>query len=126
MKAFYALTGDKEMLQKIEALARSVPQKVAGALYVEAEIEMAKMKERTPVASGTLRNSGHVELPEITPSSVTVRLGFGGPAASYAVYVHEDLEARHEVGQAKYLSSVLDESEPFLLGRVAARLKLME
>jgi len=41
--------------------------------------------------------------PIIGDTAASVRLGFGGPAAPYAVLVHEDLTKRHKVGQAKYL-----------------------
>lgn len=48
----------------------------------------------------------------------------GGPSAPYAIYVHEDLEAFHKVGQAKYIESVLMESRPFMAARVAKRIDL--
>jgi hypothetical protein len=48
----------------------------------------------------------------------------GGPAAPYAIYVHEDLEAIHPVGQAKFIESVLLESRPFMAARIAKRIDL--
>ena len=53
-------------------------------------------------------------------------MGFGGPAAGYAIYVHEDLGAFHPVGDAKFMESVLNESRPFLAKRIAARVDLTE
>jgi hypothetical protein len=53
-----------------------------------------------------------------------VRMAFGGPAAPYAIKVHEDLEAFHRVGQAKFLESVLLESAPHLAQRVSRRIRL--
>ena len=47
----------------------------------------------------------------------------GGPAAPYAVVVHEDLEAFHPTGQAKYLESTIMQSAPFMLDRISKRLK---
>jgi hypothetical protein len=40
--------------------------------------------------------------------------------------VHEDLDAFHKVGQAKYLESVIMESRGFIGARVARRLNIAE
>jgi hypothetical protein len=109
----------------LRRLADRTPDAAGGALYVEAEIEMTEAKARTPVDTGALRGSGYVDQPQYSGREIRVELGFGGPAAGYAVIVHEDLEAIHpRGGQAKYLSSVIDESAPYLLDRVARRLNL--
>jgi hypothetical protein len=78
-------------------------KELASGLYQLGEEVMADARPRTPVEFGHLRQSGHVELPAWSGSEVSVTVGFGGPAAPYAIYVHENLEAHHEVGQAKYL-----------------------
>lgn len=108
----------------LDLAARRVPQMAALAMLEEAEIEMTEAKERTPVDWGNLRDSGHVEDPEIQGRDISVRLVFGGPAAPYALYVHEDLDAHHTVGQAKFLESVLNESRPFLAARIARHFDL--
>jgi hypothetical protein len=76
------------------------------------------MKERTPVEFNTLRSSGQVDLPKWNGSTLGITLGFGGAAESYAFWVHEDLEAFHSVGQAKFIESVLYESEPYFEQRI--------
>ena len=98
--------------------------RVGVALYQEAEIEMTEAKRRTPVLTGVLRASGHVRPPVREGETVSVTLAFGGPAAPYAVYVHENLEAWHKTGQAKFLESVLLESAKHLADRVGRRLSL--
>lgn len=115
------LTGVEAMQQRLSALIRSVPQRVAAAFYQEAEIEMTESKSRVPVKTGALRASGHVHEPEILPHEILVRLGYDAP---YAVIVHEDLEAHHVNGEAKFLESVLRESVPTLLERLARRIDL--
>jgi hypothetical protein len=92
------------------------------ALEFEAEIEMTEAKKRTPVDTGALRASGHVKPARRYGKDISVSLEFGGPSAPYAVYVHENLEAFHKVGQAKYLESVLLESAPYMGARVAKRM----
>jgi len=118
------MNGAAEMLAKLKDLARDFPTKVGRALYIEAQVEMTESKRRVPVKTGVLRNSGMVSLPERDGRRISVTLSYGGAAQDYAVPVHENLEAFHRVGQAKYLESVLDESRPHMAERLATRLHL--
>ena len=79
-------------------MADKAPQAMAGALYREAEAIMADSKLKVPVGwppedpgSGTLRSTGHVDLPVISGSEIEVTEGYGGPAAHYALRQHEEL-----------------------------------
>lgn len=56
----------------------------------------------TPIDQGNLRASAYSGLDPIAARYVEV-----GYTAHYAPYVHEDLEARHEVGQAKFLEEAV-------------------
>jgi hypothetical protein len=108
------------------ALERYGVQKVAragGALYREGERIMTAAKLRTPVDTGALRSSGLVSAPVTVGQSITVTLSFGGPAVPYALIVHEDLTARHVVGEAKYLEKSVREALPGLDARLAADLR---
>lgn len=118
------LQGVGEMARRINVIAKNFPGRVAQALRQEGEIEMREAKHRTPVDTGTLRASGIVEGPDRNSRFFSVRLSFGGAASTYAIKVHEDLEAFHRVGQAKYLESVINESRPYIGARLAARLNL--
>lgn len=111
------------LAREFGAIAGAIADAAAAALREEAEIEMTEAKERTPVDTGALRASGHVETPEVSPGEVSVTLAFGGPAIGYAIYVHENLEALHPVGQAKFLESVLIESAPHFADRVGTRMR---
>ena len=92
----------------LRRLADRSPDAAGAALYVEAEIEMTEAKKRTPWRTGVLRGSGYVHPPQYRGREITVEMGFGGPAAPYAVYVHEDLDAWHKPpGQARFLASVI-------------------
>lgn len=46
---------------------------------------------------------------------------FGGPAADYAVIVHENLEAHHPVGEAEYVKREILEREPHFTSDLASR-----
>jgi hypothetical protein len=118
------LTGIDAARAKLRRLADRFPDEVARALYVEAQIEMTESKRRVPVDTRTLRASGFVAEPERSWRGVSVSLGYGGEAAGYAVYVHEDLEALHPHGEAKFLESVIKESVPYMAQRIAKRIDL--
>ncbi len=76
-------------------------------------------KTFTPVDKGTLRDSGLVEEPEQKGTAISVEIAFGGAAAEYALYVHEDLDAYHSTGQAKFLERAVREAEPKMSEEVA-------
>lgn len=119
----FVMKGAAEMAAMIRQAAHQFPDAVAKALYQEAQIEMTESKRRVPVDTGTLRASGFVSEPEHPGTQVSVTLSYGGEAEQYAVIVHEDLEAYHLVGQAKYLESVLKESAPYMAERLARRIE---
>lgn len=118
------MVGGNEMASALRNLVARTPKVLAAAIHAEGEIEMTEAKRRTPVDTGALRASGFVEDVVVSPTTTRVQLGFGGPSAPYAVYVHEDLEALHPVGQAKFLESTLLESAPHMADRIARRVAL--
>lgn len=127
------MQGGREMMMAIRKIADKFPDRVGAAIYAEAQIEMTEAKKRTPVSPtpappgvipGTLRASGRVEEPIREGKNISVTMSFGGAAQAYAVPQHERLDYIHTTGQAKYLESVLNESRPYMIGRIGARLKL--
>lgn len=72
-------------------LAEGAVEKIAGQLFREAEAIMAAADPLIPVApdGGTLKASGHVQLPVVDGNEVSVTMGFGGAASAYAEAIHE-------------------------------------
>lgn len=101
---------------------RTFPDRAGAALRKETEIEATESKKRTPVDTGNLRTTIHAEGPERKGRTITCAVVAGSASEDYALVVHEDLEAHHPVGQAKYIESTLNESAPHMLQRVANRL----
>lgn len=118
------LKGTEALRAKLQNLAARMPTAVGDALYQEAQIEMTEAKRRTPVDTGALRASGMVHQPQMLGRDISVALTFGSVAIGYAVRVHEDLDAFHTVGQAKFLESTLNESRAHLPSRIARRIDL--
>lgn len=112
------------MKAKLHRLRQKLPDEVGRALYVETQIEATEVKRRTPVDRGPLRASIMVVGPTREGRRVYTMIVAGGPAAPYAIYVHEDLDAHHTVGQAKFIESVLFESRAHMGARVARRIEL--
>lgn len=120
----FGISGIGAMIEKLDKIGKFSPNAFGEAMYQEAQVEMTEAKKRTPVDTGTLRASGYVEPPKRSGRNISVTLGFGGAAEAYALYVHEDLEAFHKTGQAKFLESVLKESAPSMADRIAKRIDL--
>lgn len=93
-----------------------VRREAGRSLYLVGELWMGEyVKPRTPVLTGALRASEFVDGPDFTSKVIEVSLNAGGPAAPYAWFVHENLDANHTVGQAKYIESVIFERAPFMM-----------
>lgn len=96
--------------------ADKVRHEAGKSLYLVGELWMGEyVKPRTPVLTGALRSSEFVDGPDYTTKVIEVTLNAGGPAAPYAWFVHENLDAVHPVGQAKYMESVIFERGPFMM-----------
>jgi len=103
-------------------------------LYREGLGIMAASQGLVPVDTSALRSSGYVLPPEYDDKSVIVYLGYGGPAAKinpktgestagYALYVHENLDAFHPVGTAKYLELPFDQAKRGMDERLAQAMR---
>lgn len=85
-------TGIEKMQKKLAEIERNVMDNAGKRLYQQGLVIMRLAKrEYVPVApdGGTLRDSGHVERPKKVGDNVEVALVFGGPAAAYALAIHE-------------------------------------
>jgi len=119
-----ALTGAKEIRAKLSLIVRNAPKELGAALYAEALLIEQESRRRTPVLTGALRASHETSLPLVTRDEVAIAIRCGGPAAPYAIYVHEMVELHHRVGQAKFLESAVLEASAGLAERVARRVSL--
>lgn len=119
-----SLRGAAGIRRKLRTFAEKHFDEVGRALTIETEVEAKEVRRRTPVDTGELRASIYVERAERDGKRIFSRIVAGGVSAPYAIYVHEDLDAIHKVGQAKFIESVLLESRPYMAARVARRIEL--
>lgn len=88
----FRLEGTAALQATLAKLGAEAPVAAGSALYMEALAILAKSKQYVPVDMGVLRASGTVGEPEGPLNGrMTVRIGYGGPAERYALYVHEGI-----------------------------------
>jgi hypothetical protein len=113
------ILGVDELLRRMEQMPRVALEALKQAMRQELEAVLSLAKKKAPVDSGRLRASGYVTPPEIEGG--VVLNGEVGFSAEYAVYVHEKTEARHVVGEAKFLEKAINERSKGYAERLAAR-----
>lgn len=103
-------------------------------LYREGQGILAASQGLVPVDTSALRSSGYVTPPAKEDGFLEVLIGYGGPAAKinpktleltdgYALYVHENLEAHHPVGTAKFLELPFNQATRGMGERIAAGMR---
>lgn len=126
------IDGMEALLASLDGLRGRAEVNIPKILYRIGEQIMTEAKRQTPVDTGNLRASGHVTQPQWVNTWCHVTLGFGGPAGAgagqtkpvgYAVFVHENLTARHPVGNAKYLERPMLAWASKLEAKIAADLR---
>lgn len=120
----FTITGHLEVNATLAAFGDRYLQALAVGLREWDEERMTESKELCPVDTGALRSTGHAEDVVREGDVLTGVLSYGGVAGSgtdvgYAVYVHENLEAHHPVGQAKFLEQPVREAEPHFVTDLA-------
>lgn len=112
--------GLPEVKAKLRMYGRRANKGLKAGLYQEGEGIMAKSLTEVPRDTGVLASTGHVQLPKEEAGRVSVTLGYGGPAAPYALRQHEELSYKHTVGKAKYLSDPANAAMAGMDRRIAA------
>lgn len=99
------LEGFIELTNKLNKSISKISTIVEDALLDCGNDLQQRAQDLTPVDTGALRSSAFTGAESGSNPSVIV-----GFTEEYAVYVHENLEAHHPVGQAKFLEQPLREN----------------
>jgi hypothetical protein len=94
------VSGSEQIVASLQKLAPAALNEVATSAYMWGETVMNESKRECPVDKGFLRASGNVDDPIVTSEGFAITLEY---PMEYAVYVHENLEANHPTGKAKFL-----------------------
>lgn len=116
-------------LPALQHMLRTAPNDVKPlaemALTEEAQVIFARSQRLVPVRHGILKASGMVSRAKSEGSDMHVDITYGGPAATYAMWVHE-LNHRHEAPtQRKYLQRPVEERTPNIPRNMAKRIEDM-
>lgn len=122
-RIYVQVVGLDRLKRKLDRIGKDGDFEVGRALYLEGERIMMVSKHLVPVDKGNLRNTGHVALPTKDRGEWLVVLGYGGPAAPYAIHVHERTNVNHTVGQAKYLEVPAVQAAADMPDRIRQRLR---
>jgi hypothetical protein len=119
-----SVKGVKNVKARLEKFRKALILQAGRALVEEAQVEQKESMKRTPVLTGALRASHETSDFKLTRNTIEVSIKVGGASAPYAVAVHEDLEAWHRTGEAKFLENTIKESAPHMASRVSRRLHM--
>lgn len=114
------VTGEARVNANIQRILRENWKDAKKAFRQEAEIIISDAVKQAPVEFGDLRRSKSVETAKDTKKELELILGFN---ATYAAAVHENLNAHHTVGKAKYLEDPLMARIDDIPKNVAKRVK---
>ena len=96
---------------------------IEGAVYLAANNVIAKSIREVPKDDGALRSSNFVSRPRRSGNAITVRFGYGGMAARYALFVHEMPEGTNWTTSGtgpKYLERPLNAARPKIGAEIEA------
>ena len=119
----FEIEGAQELRNMLEVSGKDAGRVVGQVITEEANTIFGKALVLTPVDTGALRGSGGVSAPMQTQTGIGVDIFFGGPAAPYALYVHEIIGNYHNAPtQAKYLEQPFMERLPEIQANMARRI----
>lgn len=119
----FEIEGAQELRNMLEVSGRDAGKIVGQVILEEANTIFAQALVLTPIDTGALRGSGAVSAPQNTPTGIGVDIFFGGPAAPYALYVHEIMYYKHNAPtQAKYLEQPFMQRLPNIQQNMARRI----
>lgn len=120
-----SVVGTPLLVKQLAAVEGRMRAALASGVYLGASNIMGQSKARVPHDLGALQASGYVTLPVEQGTQVLCELGYGGPAAAYAVRQHEEPTYQHDEGRVwKYLEHPVMEARGTFarfVGRIVAR-----
>jgi hypothetical protein len=98
---------------------------VAGqAMLEEAQLIFLQSQRQVPYLTGALSGSGGIDGPTLTgDGGVEVEIGYGGPAAPYALIVHEKPATHRQGKKDHYLSDPVEAAADGMASRIANRIQ---
>lgn len=102
------------MIANLTREIKKIKGRTRAGVRLAALLVKGRSMDLTPVKTSNLRGSHHARTYD-TPKGPMGEVFCGGAVASYAIYVHERLDVRHENGIPKFLSTALAISDKEIL-----------
>lgn len=99
LRITYSIRYLEQAIAKLQAMQVEIVKRCTAWSYAEGLEVLAFSQKIVPVDTGALKSSGFVEEPRVRGGVIECRVGYGGPAAGYALDVHENLEMKHDSGE---------------------------
>lgn len=96
------VVGGKQMIDALYRKGQGIHKETRGQLLACGALIIGDALPRTPIEFGLLRKSAYFRM---KPSGEDI-VEFGYTQA-YALWVHENMEAHHPVGEAKFLTNAM-------------------
>lgn len=116
------ITGQDKVIANLNKEIRGMKDRSRGGMKESALLVRRESMKQTPVLTGNLKGSHYTEIISDLRHGVGAEIGL---TASYAPYVHENLDAHHKNGRARFLALALVENARNILQILArhARIK---
>jgi len=105
------MSGMDGVMRNLMKISKQAERNLEQSITEGSHVILDRSNELVPVATGELKDSGKVEKPSRLESEVTYD-------ADYAIHVHEDLEAFHPHGQAKFLQTAISEKSKEIIHKI--------
>lgn len=115
-----ALIGEDKVIANLNKEIRAIRGRTRQGLAAAAAIVKRESQRRTPVDTGNLKASHYIA----ALGSAKTPVAEIGATAYYAVYVHEQVENYHKVGQAKFLRDAIHHNKDRIVKAIARRAKV--
>lgn len=120
--AYSTFRGCDAMMRKLKKIEAFSPNHFAKALAIETDIEVKECQRVCPVEFGDLKKGIHRVGPIREGRRIYTMITTSTDTDDYSLIVHEDLEAFHAVGGAKYIEGPLKASAPHMGARIGGRI----
>ena len=106
--------GNEEFQRNLADALKKQKSGIRRAMQLGAAIIKAESQDRSPVDTGNLKG-GHYFRTKADSKGVTAEIGV---TAEYAIFVHEGTELNFRVGQAKFLSTSVEDKGDEIIGLI--------
>lgn len=120
------MDGTTKLIRKLATGGIVVTGHVSTAIFEEAWEIFRKSQQEVPYRYGFLAGSGRVDPPTMVNNEIVVQIFYGGAAAPYALWVHENRDMNFRNGRkAKYLYDPVMQRVGVFDKNIAARVEQM-